>query len=65
MSLDRRVSMPNRDSHQAAGRLPAVLHLVGPRHAEAATLVRCQIAKASSSNVMASRRVAGSSIASS
>jgi hypothetical protein len=42
-----------------------VLHLVSTRQAEAATLVRCQIAKASSSNVTASRNLAGSSTASS
>jgi hypothetical protein len=35
----------------------AVLHLVSARHAGVATLVRCQIAKASSSNATASRNV--------
>jgi hypothetical protein len=43
----------------------AVLHLVGTRHAEAAKLIRYQIAKASSSNATASRRVTGSSTANS
>jgi hypothetical protein len=47
------------------GRLKAVLHLVSTRHAQVTKLAWYQIAKASSSNATASRRVAGSSIASS
>jgi hypothetical protein len=43
----------------------AMLHLVSPRHAEEATLIGSQIAKASSSNAMANRRFTGSSTASS
>jgi len=41
------------------------LHLVSTRHAEVAKLVWYQIAKASSSNAAASRKLAGSSTASS
>jgi hypothetical protein len=45
----------------------ALLHLVSPRHAEAeaVTVVRCQIAQASSANATASRRFTGASAASS
>jgi hypothetical protein len=43
----------------------AVLRLVGSRHAKAATVVWRQIIKASSSNAIATRRVTGSSTASS
>jgi len=43
----------------------AVLRLVGSRHAKAATVVWRQIIKASSSNATATRRVTGSSTASS
>jgi hypothetical protein len=46
-------------------RRPAVLHLVSTRHAAAANLIRYQIAKASSSNATARRKVTGSSTASS
>jgi hypothetical protein len=43
----------------------AVLHLVSTRHAAAAKLIRYQIAKDSSSNATARRKVTGSSTASS
>jgi hypothetical protein len=43
----------------------ALLHCGKPVHAEAATRLRAQIAKASSSNATATRRLAGSSTASS
>jgi hypothetical protein len=43
----------------------AVLHLSGSRHAEATSVVCRQIAKASSSNAIATRRVSGTSTASS
>jgi hypothetical protein len=42
-----------------------MLHLVSPRHAEEATLTGSQIAKASSSNAISTRRLAGCSTASS
>ena len=44
---------------------PALLHCGEPVHAEAATRLRAQIAKANSSNATANRRFAGSSTASS
>jgi hypothetical protein len=43
----------------------AVLHLFGSRHAEAATAVWCQIAKASASNAIATLGFTGTSPASS
>jgi hypothetical protein len=43
----------------------ALLHCASPRHTEAATSALHQMATASSSNATASRRVAGSSAASS
>jgi hypothetical protein len=43
----------------------AVLRLVGSRHAKAATVAWRQIIKASSSNAITTRRVTGSSTASS
>jgi hypothetical protein len=43
----------------------AMLHLVSPRQAEEATLTGSQIAKTSSSNATANRRLTGSSTASS
>jgi hypothetical protein len=49
----------------AAGRHPALLHLVGTRHAAAPKLISYQIARASSSNATADCRVAGFSTASS
>jgi hypothetical protein len=42
-----------------------LLHLIRPRHAEAGTVVWCQIVRASSAIATASRRVTGASAASS
>jgi len=52
-------------SNAVYGTSQAVLRLVGSRHAKAATVVWRQIIKASSSNAIATRRVTGSSTASS
>src|SRR4030095_7412748 len=62
----RRATDVNERSGGRAGPIrAAVLHLVSTRHAAAAKLIRYQIAKDSSSNATARRKVTGSSTASS
>jgi hypothetical protein len=56
---------PTRTSHTCNLLRQALLHLVGPRHGDAATMVWRQIALASSSDVTRTRRVIGTSTASS